>query len=230
MSIKSAPYTAQPPAALETPPATEGVLIDWMVPFYDALCRLVGLGRAFRRHTLSLAKLAPGARVLDAGCGTGVLTRLAATFVGPEGAAIGIDPGPRMIRRARRDAARAASAARFELAAVERMPFPDASFDAAFLSAVLHHLTPDLKRAGLAEILRVLRPGGRLVVADIDRPIGILGVLFRLFRHHPTIGPQVRGGISELLAGAGFAPVTTAGRWNSALAFWVATKPAGTRP
>ncbi|HEY7609995.1 MAG TPA: methyltransferase domain-containing protein [Alphaproteobacteria bacterium] len=229
MNRKSAPFSAAP-AQDAAAPATAGVLIEWMVPFYDALCRLVGLGRAFRRHTLSLAEVGPGARVLDAGCGTGVLTRLAAALVGPSGAAIGIDPGPKMIRRARRDATRTRSAARFELAAVERLPFPDASFDAVFLSAVLHHLTPDLKRTGLAEILRVLRPGGRLVVADIDRPVGILGVLFRLFRHHPTIGPQVREGISALLASAGFAPVAAAGRWNSALAFWVATKPAGARP
>jgi ubiquinone/menaquinone biosynthesis C-methylase UbiE len=135
-----------------------------------------------------------------------------------------------MIRRARENAARAGSGARFELAAVERLPFPDASFDAAFLSAVLHHLPPDLKRAGLAEILRVLKPGGRLVVADLDRPVGLPGLLFRIFRHHRTMGPQLHAGISGLLAGAGFAPVADAGRWNSALAFWVATKPAGARP
>ena len=142
----------------------------WQAPFYDAGCALIGLGRRFRQETLRHAALKPGEWVLDVGCGTGVLTRLAAEAVRPNGEVIGIDPAPRMIAVARRNAARAGDRAEFRLGVIERLPFDDGCFDMAFSSLMLHHLPPELKREGLREVYRVLRPGGRLVVVDLDRP------------------------------------------------------------
>jgi hypothetical protein len=107
----------------EAAPETAGMTIEWMTPFYDRLCALFGLGRAFRMRTLQAAALQPGECVLDAGCGTGVWARLAAEAVGPSGRVVGIDPGPRMIAVARRNAAKEGSLATFKLAAVERLPF-----------------------------------------------------------------------------------------------------------
>ena len=82
-------------------PETRGITIDWLAPVYDQMCWLMSLGMGMRRRTLGVAELKRGERVLDVGCGTGVLTRLAADAVGPEGVAVGIDPGPAMIGVAR---------------------------------------------------------------------------------------------------------------------------------
>lgn len=165
------------------PLETQGRTIEWLAPYYDRLCRLIGLGGAFRARTLDLAALKPGERVLDAGCGTGVLARLAARAVGPTGSVIGIDPGPRMIAIARRNAAREGSQARFELGVAEALRFPAASFDAAFITFVLHHLPSAVQRLALAEIARVLVPGGRLVAVDIEAPaVGARRLLPALFK------------------------------------------------
>ncbi|MDX1251529.1 MAG: methyltransferase domain-containing protein [Gammaproteobacteria bacterium] len=90
------------PRTDESPPHTHGAVMRWQAPFYDLGCALVGLGRRFREETLRRAALEPGERVLDVGCGTGVLTRLAAEAVGEAGEVIGIDPALRMIAAARR--------------------------------------------------------------------------------------------------------------------------------
>lgn len=215
------------PVPLGEASATQGMVLNRIAPFYDGLCRLVGLGVAFRRRALAIACLAPGERVLDVGCGTGVLTRLAAEAVGPTGAAIGIDPAPDMIRVALDNATRLGNRARFQLAAVENLPFADASFDAVFASAMVHHLPPATKRAGLREIRRVLRPGGRLIVVDLDRPAHPLWWLVVWpIRFHPSLGEHVRGRLSGYFRDAGFAPVEAVGRWAALLTFWIARKPA----
>ena len=140
-------------------PETRGVTIDWLAPVYDQMCWVMGLGLAMRRRALALAELQRGERVLDVGCGTGVLTRLAAQAVGPEGTAVGIDPGPAMIGVARLKAARTRSRATFELGVIERLGFGDSTFDVVLSSFMLHHLPADVKRAGLGEVWRVLKPG-----------------------------------------------------------------------
>jgi ubiquinone/menaquinone biosynthesis C-methylase UbiE len=104
-----------------------------------------------------------GARVLDVGAGTGTLALVLA-----EKAAlvVGVDAAPRMIDQAARK--RAGGAVKFLVARSERLPFPDASFDRAVASLTVHHWAD--ARGGLAEVARVTRPGGRLVIADIDMP------------------------------------------------------------
>lgn len=209
---------------LEPAPATRGELMDWAAPFYDAGCALVGLGRRFRAWTLHHATLRAGERVLDVGCGTGVLTRLAAQAVGASGAAIGIDPGPAMIAEARRKAS--ASRAEFRLAAIEQLPFEDRRFDAVLSSLMLHHLPPDLKTQGLAEVYRVLRPGGRLVAVDLDRPANPLWwLLFWPARWMSGVAANLRGDVPACLRAAGFAPVEARARWLDLLTLWVARKP-----
>ena len=157
-----------------TLPETKGAVINWgwrydlMVSVVD----LVTLGRLrqIRRLVLDVAELSPGASVLDVGCGTGTLALEAYQRVGPAGRVVGIDPGPRQIDRARTKAARRGVEVHFQIGAIERLPFTDASFDAVLSTLMMHHLPDDLKRVGLAEIARVLKPGGRLLVADADHP------------------------------------------------------------
>lgn len=211
----------------ERAPETRGAVMNWQAPFYDIGCRFAGLGRAFREQTLRHAVLQPGERVLDVGCGTGVLTRLAAETVGPTGWAVGIDPAPHMIAVARHKAARAGSRAQFRLGVIERLPFADDHFDVVLSSLMLHHLPPDLKREGLREVYRVLKPGGRLLVVDLDRPANpFWWLLFWPWLAVPAIADNLRGRVPDCLHAAGFAPVRRAGRRLKLLTFWFASKPA----
>src|SRR3990167_341867 len=107
--------TIRRPAALplEPAPETRGMSLNWAAPFYDRWCARFWLGEPFRVETLRHAALRPGERVLDVGCGTGVLTRLTAEVVGEKGHVIGIDPATKMISIAKENATREKSRAGF---------------------------------------------------------------------------------------------------------------------
>jgi ubiquinone/menaquinone biosynthesis C-methylase UbiE len=111
----------------------------------------------------------PGDAVLDVGCGTGTLAMEVARRVGRAGRVAGVDPGTEQIARARAKAARRNMPIEFQIGVIEQLAFPDQTFDVVFSTLMMHHLPTPLKRQGLAEIARVLKPGGRLVIADFKR-------------------------------------------------------------
>ena len=205
---------------------TRGMPLNRLAPVYDKLCATFGLGRGFRDATLRYAALNPGERVLDVGCGTGVLTRLAAEAVGQEGRVVGIDAAPMMIDVARKNAALKKSRAEFRVATIENLPFEDSSFDCVLSSLMIHHLPPDLKLTGLTEIYRVLRPGGRLVAVDIYRPTNPLWwiVVWLLYLTKFT-RDHIAGRLPSYFKKAGFHQVETVGHWKGILTFWLAYKP-----
>ena len=123
------------------------------------------------QHAISnLARFQPGETVLDVGCGTGTLAITAKQHTGSAGRVYGIDPGPKQIARARSKAARAGLAIDFQVGMIERLAFPDQTFDLVLSTFMMHVLPDDLKRAGLTEMARVLKPGGRVLVVDFKRP------------------------------------------------------------
>jgi ubiquinone/menaquinone biosynthesis C-methylase UbiE len=125
-----------------------------------------GQWRELRQRTADLARIQPGEKVLDVGCGTGKLALETARRVGREGSVAGIDPGTEQIARARSKAARRKLPIDFQIGVIEQLAFPDQTFDVVLSTLMMHHLPAPLKRRGLAEIARVLKPGGRLVIAD----------------------------------------------------------------
>lgn len=128
--------------------------------------RLAEQARALpvRQHLLSTG-LAEGMTALDAGCGPGAITSLMGELVGPQGHVVGLDVHEPRLAEARAVCAHLPRC-RFVLGDVRRTGLPDASFDYVWSQYVFEYL-PDPERA-LEELLRVTRPGGHVVVADVD--------------------------------------------------------------
>jgi SAM-dependent methyltransferase len=121
-----------------------------------------------RRAFLRLAGIRPGMRVLDVGCGTGVVTRDVCARVGPRGTVVGLDPSRAFIARARSRAraARLLGRCTFRVGDGLRLPFAGGTFDAALAVTVLLHVARGDRI--LEEMVRVTRPGGRVAVLDQD--------------------------------------------------------------
>ena len=115
---------------------------------------------------MAALRLEPGHRVLDVGCGTGEDTRRLAAIVGPGGTAMGVDVSKAMIEAARARSVGTGLPVTFDVVDGAELPFPDNSFDAVRAERVLIHC-PDPQRV-LEEMVRVLRPGGRIVAIDVD--------------------------------------------------------------
>jgi demethylmenaquinone methyltransferase / 2-methoxy-6-polyprenyl-1,4-benzoquinol methylase len=198
-------------------------MFDRISPVYDAMNRTMtmGLDQRWRRATVA-AVVQPGDRVLDACCGTGDLA-VAALQAGAT--VTGLDFSERMLERARRKS----DEIEWVRGDAEKLPFEDASFDAATVGFGVRNLA-DLER-GLAELRRVLRPGGRVAILEITKPSGLLAPFYRLWFDGfvPLLGKVLPGGsaytylpasvrrfpgpdqLAGLLRGAGFEDV----RWRT---------------
>lgn len=212
------------PVPLASCPRTRARTLNWIAPWYERCCSRIGLGHEFRVRLIELAGIREGDHVLDMGCRTGRLACLAASRAGETGRVCGTDAAPDMIRIAREQPVRAALRPRFELAVAEVLPFPDASFDVVLASFLLSALPRDLKLAALGEASRVLKPEGRLVVAEIDRPArltsrfaGAMLALSGRLRDH------VVGKTGEILRSGGFVP-RRVGAWRSNVGIWECRK------
>jgi demethylmenaquinone methyltransferase/2-methoxy-6-polyprenyl-1,4-benzoquinol methylase len=145
-------------------------MFDRISGVYDRMnvVMTAGLDRQWRRRAVDLAAVAPGARVLDVATGTGDLALELARRVAPGGAVIGADFSEQMLALARRKPAPAGAALRFEAANALDLPYGDGAFDAATVGFGARNFS-DLDR-GIAEMARVVRPGGRVVVLEITTP------------------------------------------------------------
>ena len=198
-------------------------MFDRISPVYDAMNRTMtmGLDQRWRRAAVA-AVVQPGDRVLDACCGTGDLA-VAALQAGAT--VTGLDFSERMLERARRKS----DEIDWVQGDAEKLPFEDASFDAATVGFGVRNLA-DLER-GLAELRRVMRPGGRVAILEITKPSGLLAPFYRLWFDGfvPLLGKVLPGGsaytylpasvrrfpgpdqLAGLLRGAGFEDV----RWRT---------------
>jgi ubiquinone/menaquinone biosynthesis C-methylase UbiE len=196
---------------------------DALTPIYNRLFAVLAGRRheGFRAHVLELAVLEGDEWLLDAGCGTG-LTALRIAARCPGCTVHGIDISPKMIAVARQGAEKQGLAADFRVGSITDLPYPDASFDVAITNIVYHHLDLAEKRHAVAEIARVLKPGGRYVSAEF--------------------GPRARNALERRLAKGEYtlypSHLTEAGltitheelgifAWGKHVFYRVAVKPAG---
>lgn len=196
---------------------------------YDTFANAFFFGR--RRATfqalIAAASVQPGQRVLDVGCGTGYFARLLAQAVGPEGLVVGIDASPEMITYASRKAGRARNC-QFQVGTAESLDFPAEHFDVVVSSLMMHDLPEDLQVPALREMRRVLRPGGKLLVADGQIPRHGLGWhLLAVITGHGRMA-RMAPHLKPLAAQAEFAEIRT-GEAPPWLRYVHATKAASAR-
>ncbi len=197
-------------SACETGPVSQVAFDEETGKQLEALYRI---GDAVRRRRLVRAALGPsaGERILDVGCGPGFYCAELLDDVGPDGEIVGLDSSPQMLALAARRC-EGHDNVEFREADVTALPVEDAGFDAALCVQVLEYV-PDLSVA-LAELRRALRPGGRVVVWDVDwatvswhsaDPVRMERVLGAWDEHlaHPSL-PRT---LAPAMRSAGFAEV-----------------------
>jgi demethylmenaquinone methyltransferase / 2-methoxy-6-polyprenyl-1,4-benzoquinol methylase len=186
MDTQGAGSAAQPSRSSEEFSVQVRTMFDRIAGVYDRMNHVMtaGLDRRWRERATDRAELEPGQRALDVCCGTGDLAFELAWAVGPSGEVIGCDFSEAMLEIAReKEAERRAEQhggpgsngagggsadVEFQWADALELPYEDASFDAVTVGFGVRNLS-DLE-AGLAELTRVLRPGGRLVILEITQP------------------------------------------------------------
>jgi ubiquinone/menaquinone biosynthesis C-methylase UbiE len=173
---------------------------------YDPVVGLTTRERRFKEMLIEQAAPAPGQRILDLGCGTGTLA-IQVKQREPDAEAVGLDADPEMLSQARAKAAREGVEIRLAEGMSDELPFEDGSFDRVLSTLFFHHLDPEPKCRTAREIVRVLRKGGQLHVADWGRPsdpamsVAFLGI--RLLDGFENTADNVHGELPRIFEEAG---------------------------
>jgi len=179
----------------------------WLTPAYDVVVSAGTRERAFKAELIRQATPAAGERVLDVASGTGTLA-IAIRQQCPAASVTGIDGDPGIIRIATRKAAAAGAAVGFDHGLSYALPYADATFDLVVSSLFLHHLSPADKLRTAREMLRVLKPGGRLQLADWGPATGPFTragfLLVQLLDGFTNTQDNIQGRIPSTLQEAGF--------------------------
>lgn len=184
-------------AEVQEPRAGSGEMFDAIAPRYDLLNRLMSLGidRRWRRLQIDALRLQSDELLVDLATGTADVALLAATRA-PGIQVKGLDPSEQMLAIGRQKVERAGLSARITLerGSAEALPFDDASVDAISMAFGIRNV-PDRPKA-LAEMRRVLRPGGRVAILELTEPRrGLLSSLARFHVHVvvPRMGAWLSG-------------------------------------
>lgn len=176
---------------------------------YNVFTTLFFLGRHRRLldEFVTRSGARPGERALDIGCGPGKLVRALGAVVGPKGSAVGVDPSATAVTdNRRRDRA---AHHRYEVGPAQDLPLPDDAFDIVTCTFVMHHIPEAHRAAALAQMWRVLRPGGRVLLADASPSPRMRRALSVLLRDggDPFADADIRH-YTELLRALGFTELT----------------------
>jgi ubiquinone/menaquinone biosynthesis C-methylase UbiE len=182
---------------------------DRLTPLYDALVGTLMREKILKAALIRQARILPGHRVLDLGCGTATLT-LMLKQAEPEAEVVGLDGDEQVLAIARTKVARAGVDIRFDQGMAYALPYPDASFDRVVSSLVIHHLTSGNKQRAFQEAFRILRPEGELHILDFGPPrhlwARLLSPLMGVFEE---AGDNVSGRLPVMMRSAGFERVET---------------------
>lgn len=173
---------------------------------YGLIVRLTTREDSVKQALLTQSALRQGQQVLDLGCGLGTLAKVAAQKI-PSVRIVGLDGDPEILHLGQTARGIAAEVALIQ-GLSQALPFPRHSFDVVLSSLFFHHLMPEAKAATLAEVQRILRPGGQLHIADWGAASGALTrALFRPVRAldgHENTADHVEGRIPQFLIDTGF--------------------------
>ena len=204
-----------------------------LTPLYDRVIRLTTRESVFKRRLVDAASIESGESVLDVGSGTGTLLQ---EIVRREPSALvtGLDAAPAILDIASRKLAGAGIVCKLVQGFSTEMPFADDTFDHVVSTLFFHHLKRDDKRITIEEIIRVLRPGGSVHIADWGQPTGIMQRLafyqIQVFDGFATTRDHVTGVLPKLFRECGFGQVTETDYLRTVfgtLRFLQATKPPG---
>ena len=212
-------------------PKTRGRDLNHVAWLYDPVIETLSFGREkkFRELSIKHMSISPLNRILDVGCGTGSLTLLIDSYLSLPGEVIGIDAAPKMIDIARTKAFKVKSKAKFSVGVSEVLDFEDNQFDIVVNSMFTHHIDHELKKMTFSEMLRVLKPGGCLITADIDRPTTVWGWIMgwgaRYFLIQKELEDNLNGLLPKLMKHAGFINVRKVDHVHGLVSFFKANKP-----
>ncbi len=179
--------------------------------FYDPVVTLTTRESVFRRKLLEQAEISENDRVLDLACGTGTMAVMIKSRH-PGAAVAGLDGDPDILALAREKARQAGLGIEFNEGLSFSMPYPANEFDMVFSSLFFHHLKPVDKTRTMAEVHRVLKPGGALHICDWGRPsnlllrMAFLGV--RLLDGFEVTRDNLQGRLPAIIEQAGFVDVS----------------------
>lgn len=187
-----------------------------LTPLFDLVLRWGMRELSIKRYLVQQAQIGSGNRVLDLGSGTGTLALLAHRMH-PDAELIGIDADPDILAIARAKAGREGAQIRFDQGMAFALPYNSESFDRVVSSLVFHHLTTRDKERSLAEVRRVLKPGGLLLILDFGKPQNTLAWLIgqALQRIEPS-GDLQRGVLPTLMEQADLLHVEVVARFMTA--------------
>jgi ubiquinone/menaquinone biosynthesis C-methylase UbiE len=190
------------------------------VPFHiltridHIICSVFGLGKKFKQSVLSSVAIPKNAVIVDIGCGTGIFLEIAKKIY-PDVNLIGIDPDKQSLEIARNRLKRIEGKIDFIGAFAESLPLQDNSTDICFSTLMLHHVPDEIKLKALKEMHRILKSGGKVVIADFGKSdswlIRKILVLF-FFEKLEYIDGNFRGSILKYLEECGFRNISVVGK------------------